>query len=706
VEITRPAGSAYQSWPGPGPGPLPGHFCMVGDLQQSIYGSRADIRNFQRHMKEFVQGNGGERLVFSVTFRTPARVADFLNQTLPGSFGPGRAHNLGPPVAEGATPQSLQVEFVPLVAGAPGEGAIAAIDFELPDVRSTERRAAAEARRLAEVLKAEGYARFGASHWGEICILAPRNAWLAVARRQFEAVGLKVSVQMRRSRSGDSPPYAWLCGLLSVVCEPTDLFEWTGVLRELFVVSDAEIAEAFRSGKTIHWDDPERHAERIRRAVETLRPFILRADEEGDSLEGFARSLVEACQLRQKARALDPSGELEVELDGILARATDLGIEGGSVRQWRRSMLQGIEGTRASGHASADAITLATSHSSKGLEWPVVIPLGLWRAISAPSGSGLRLLNETGGHSRVYFDSSSLPAETKEARERERVRELVRLLYVTLTRTQRVLVIPRNTAAGKLPPTSFQALWGASLTALPAVETLRFTRPPAPEAEGAAPDLPLPASVGRPAPPLPKRLLPHQLSEHTDVIRSARHESGLDEPFVSSRRNEDPIEYGLWWHETMEFLPWEGSEEAVTAYGERRLAEAAKTGLAGRGGVEWVRFRAGSAWAQLREGRWTRLAELSVFSPLGEAGWIDGVIDLVLHDSRANEVVIVDWKTNARRVGEADQALMDRLVAEYLPQLGAYARCAAGLFPGATVRVYLLATELGVWTEVAPSESG
>src|ERR1700722_18527448 len=72
VEITRPPGAAYAAWPGRGDGPRPGHFCMVGDLQQSIYGSRADIRNFQRHMAAFAEKNGGERLVFSVTFRTPA----------------------------------------------------------------------------------------------------------------------------------------------------------------------------------------------------------------------------------------------------------------------------------------------------------------------------------------------------------------------------------------------------------------------------------------------------------------------------------------------------------------------------------------------------------------------------------------------------------------------------------------------------------
>ena len=57
VEITRPPGESLGTWPeGGGRGPRPGHFCMVGDGQQAIYGNRADIRNFQRHLDAFARG--------------------------------------------------------------------------------------------------------------------------------------------------------------------------------------------------------------------------------------------------------------------------------------------------------------------------------------------------------------------------------------------------------------------------------------------------------------------------------------------------------------------------------------------------------------------------------------------------------------------------------------------------------------------------
>src|SRR5271170_2126492 len=49
-------------------------------------------------------------------------------------------------------------------------------------------------------------------------------------------------------RNGDIPVYAWLSGLLAVICDPENSFEWVGVLREIFLVSDADIAAAVRGG--------------------------------------------------------------------------------------------------------------------------------------------------------------------------------------------------------------------------------------------------------------------------------------------------------------------------------------------------------------------------------------------------------------------------------------------------------------------------
>jgi len=122
VELTRPPGAALGTWPAQGgAGPRAGHFSIVGDGQQSIYSSRADVRNFQRHVAAFDQLEGGDRLVFDVTFRAPHTVIGYLNATLPAAFGLGRDHNRGLPPAEGAPAPLLQVAYEPLAAGPKNE---------------------------------------------------------------------------------------------------------------------------------------------------------------------------------------------------------------------------------------------------------------------------------------------------------------------------------------------------------------------------------------------------------------------------------------------------------------------------------------------------------------------------------------------------------------------------------------------------------
>lgn len=716
VEITRPPGAALATWPGGGgSGPRPGHFSMVGDGQQSIYGSRADLRNFQRHLRAFERGDGGDLLQFSVTFRTPRQVVSLLNATFPAAFGARRGHNLGLPPEEGVPPPLLQVPYEPLEAGPVNvDGQVWRLPLAPVEQKlGVDARLAAECRQIAHALRKGGPALVGASHWGELCVIAPRNSWLLVARKELEAAGLKTALQMRQNRNGANPAYAWIVGLLAALCDPLNAFEWMGVLREVFAVSDEQIAMALRAGEAriFQWDEPELYSEPLRGALATLKPFVERVDEEGVALEAFARELVAACDVPAKLRAIDPAGALETELERLLAEAAELGLTGTGPRQWLCELLGKIDEGRPAGKPTDDAINLLTAHSAKGLEWPAVLPIGLWRSIGQRTETGLRLVPDGAGDVRVYFDNESLPAETREARDRERLRELGRLLYVTLTRPRRTLVLPWNAAFATADEGSFAELWGADLDQLEtlspplteakrgiAVSSVRAPRDePAPPAQGEL------ALLGdRPATLLPTRLLPHQLAHAPDFSRAARHESALDEP-GPARTGEDPIDYGLWWHETMEFLPWAGGEESIDAHGERALAAAVAQGFGARAGEEWRRLRTSPAWADLRSPRWTRVAELSVFSPVRADAWIDGVVDFLLHDPKAGEVWVLDWKTNRRRSGENDATLLARLASAYTPQLVAYGNCVRSFFPGCSVRLLVFSTAAGFWTEVAES---
>jgi ATP-dependent exoDNAse (exonuclease V) beta subunit len=638
-------------------------------------------------------------------------VVRLLNGTLAEAFGPGRGHNFGLPPAEGAPAPFLQVTYEPLAPGpANAEGGAWLLPIVASPVEGTrrvgDRRLADEARQIARFLASGGPGSVGAPNWGDICVMAPRRAWLTIVRDEFEAAGLKTALQMRRNRNGDNPAYAWLCGLLSVACDPENTFEWVGVLREVFAVSDSAIAAALGKSGGLKWDEPECHAEPIRSALAVLRPFIERAETEGESLGRYAADLAAACGLAQMARLADPDGGLEAELARLLAHASELGAGGAGPRPLLRDLLESIDGFHASGRPAADAVNLITSHSAKGLEWPVVIPVGLWRAIKFRGPEGLRIVGERDGARRVVLDSEGVGRDARESREREQLRELVRLLYVTVTRPRSALVIPWS--AGAAPEgNSFAELWGLDPGALDALPPAPRGEPQASTSEGVEPvsggTAPVPGVPGptpaAPAPAYPKRVLPHELARAPDMARAARHESSIDEPAPVSD-GPDPLAYGVWWHETLECLPWEGEPAAVAAHGEASMAKAAEMGFEGRGREEWGRLLASEPWRLMRDPRWSRLAEVGVLAPLGEGAWIDGVIDLVLHDPSSREVWIVDWKTNRRGRGEDDPALLRRLASDYEAQLRAYGDCTSMLFPGCPVRLWVYSTAAGAWTQV------
>ena len=80
-EVTRPPGAPVGEWPAKttAAAPRPGRFCFVGDEQQSIFASRANLAVYRQYIDAFDAGVGGERLEFSVTMRCPQRIIGAIN---------------------------------------------------------------------------------------------------------------------------------------------------------------------------------------------------------------------------------------------------------------------------------------------------------------------------------------------------------------------------------------------------------------------------------------------------------------------------------------------------------------------------------------------------------------------------------------------------------------------------------------------------
>ncbi len=214
-----------------------------------------------------------------------------------------------------------------------------------------------------------------------------------------------------------------------------------------------------RSAGTSRTTYPEPVAAALRRHG---RPFIDRADLEGESLGRFAADLAAACGLAAKARILDPEGGLADELARLL------GAGRGARGRGRRARAPGCATSSARSTSSAPA-----GRPAGDADQPPdgsIRPRAWSGRSSSRSASGARSGKEpTRPADRVASGEgvpgscsttkawTPTPASSRSARA---LRELVRLLYVTLTRRAG----PRWSSRGpglSSKKNSFAWLWGA-----------------------------------------------------------------------------------------------------------------------------------------------------------------------------------------------------------------------------------------------------
>src|SRR5438309_1136963 len=286
-------------------GPQPGHFCMVGDFQQSIYWQRADLNYYRAVHEALISDKNGESLEFAVTFRLDQKQLDFVNETFRGILnnkdGQVRFVELQP------RPNILpgKVIRVPLAKDLLPEGK------KLKDYQ----KARIETEYLARWIKDAGLKKLSADSWREVAILCPRKAWLQTAAAALRRVGLPVAIQSERDVKGDSPAYAWLTALVTIMTDPLNAYEIVGVLREIFGASDHDLA-VFSEGQKARFriDDILWATGRISSLLRTLAEIRQRA--EGLALFDAVALIVDQTQLSERLLLLPATefGDLGREL--------------------------------------------------------------------------------------------------------------------------------------------------------------------------------------------------------------------------------------------------------------------------------------------------------------------------------------------------------------------------------------------------------
>src|SRR5256714_1550379 len=540
--------------------PRPGHFCMVGDFQQSIYRDRADLSKYRRIHETLVETGVADALKFSVTFRLDQAQLGLLNETFRE-------------ILNDRDEQVAFVELNPRPQILPGQ--VVRLNLQPANLRpdptgkvSDRRKAAEEARQLGEWIEKAGPEKLRAQTWRDVAILCPRKEWLQTLRRGLRAAGLIVQIQSEKELKGDTPAYAWQTSLLIVLSQPRCGYEIAGLLRELFGVSDHDLA-VFADG----------HGDRFQ--IET---FTNGADVVSKTLSALAQlrlsilplplfdAVTEAArqtQLRGRLGTLPASDfeELDGELDALLALAGASEAEGMTLVEFADLLRTHYADPREVRPSRADSIQLITSQKAKGSEWQAVIVPFLTRDIRSASPRYPRLLKDREtGETTVLLESSDVTAEIMEMLEREQRQEMERLLYVALTRAQHTLVLAFDEnlfakASGEIHSHS-QSKWlkadkdeinqpaFSSINAEPVVcdVTVEFFRSRA-RARGEI-DIELPvgkidkAGAARAASIFVRKLNPSGLPAEESA---AREETRYVEKSPGS--TSPALQYGLWWHQ-------------------------------------------------------------------------------------------------------------------------------------------------------------
>ena len=689
LAITRPPDAAEAP-------PRAGHFCMVGDFQQSIFGERADLSHY-RSVHETLTGSAvGESVTFSVTFRLDQKQIAFVNETFPGVLNN----------------TARQVAFVPLNARPevlPGQ--IIRFDLgELPQMDGWNdwQRTQLEARRLAAWLREQGLERLRARSWRDVAILCPRKNWFAPLRDALRLEGIDVQIQSERDLKGDSPAYAWFTALAAIMAAPRDGYQIVGVLREVFGISDHELA-AFSEAKGTRFQIAE-PSTRSGLVAETL-SLLAETRDRIIKLPLFTamQEIASATRLRDRLLAL-PADECEnsaTELDDLLTLAASAEASEKTLADFAENLRADFSATREVRTTSRDAVQLITIHKAKGSEWQAVILPFFARGVRQRSRGYPRLLRHPeSGALQPALDAEDISAELKELLDVESRHELERLLYVALTRAKHTLVLahdhalfsgkiglPKNASARLLncgEPSAFTAL---QTTPEPcAATTLHQAATAELRAEEHTVEVLLPCSSDAE---------PAARARATLFIK--RNPSALAEAAAADVENVEPIRptrgventgtrYGTWWHHLMERLDWQAGPAKWEITFQQMLHLSPNSELAAD---EWTRLRdqltSETELARLlRKPGVIAHAEMPFLWAMNYRECLEGIIDLAVCDPADGTWLILDWKTNRTTGAELPQ-----LHGHYLPQLSAYWRAvsqmlkapvSAGIYSTATAR--------------------
>jgi ATP-dependent helicase/nuclease subunit A len=497
---------ALQSWlhSYAGAGERPGVF-LVGDPKQSIYRFRgAEPRIFDVARAQLQRDFGAFSLRTNVTWRNPPELVEVFNRVFVGGNLLFEAQSTR--VASGES--GAEFLLLPLIPSQPdddGDDRGAGVGGDVRDPLSTPRpeslrdRHYQEALRIADLLRdrlqhirvadkrvtrAVGGDGTRPADWSDVVILVRKRTHLAEMERAFRDRRVP-HVSSRRGSLLVQLEIEDLCALLSFLCNPGDDLALARSLRSpLFACEESDLITLARTGRS-WWSSLlalEMPGASLERARGLLAGFLPKVDIL--PVHDLLDHVLFACEARLRYAQAVPAAscaQAQANIDAFLELALDL--DSGRFPSLTRFLselrdLQERDDSDANEGIAAgeNAVRILTIHAAKGLEAPVVVLPGTNPFPSqddrndvfvawAPEEAAPEHFSLVGNAKEI----GAARAHWVEADRTQREQEDWNLLYVAMTRAQRLLIV-----SGVEMPNAGPDTWYARIAACVPVNTETF----------------------------------------------------------------------------------------------------------------------------------------------------------------------------------------------------------------------------------------
>lgn len=636
--------------------PLQGHFCMVGDFQQSIFTERASLDTYIQLHNMLIESKGAEEIKLNTTFRCSKTIVDFMNR-------------IGPKILDGENGQAEYIKIQTYPESPLGTVKKIVIPSKT-DVQGDNQLTIYEANIIADIISHYGYEGLGTNKWSEIAILLPRRRWIQPFEMALRERGIPVKTVIPNQKVILNPCLTWPIAICMVIAQPDNSMELAGILHEIFAIPDDEIVSFIKNSSN-------QFSLRVPHAPSTkMEDFLaLLYNLKQNLIEAPFTEIINTIFLKVplvnilKSIGFD-SETIKASYNMLLCKAIDAQNRGLTLEQFVKELSDYIYSSGDSYIPELDAVQITTCHAAKGLEWDcVIVPLITRRiAVERSYPSVLKTANTKillySPHMLLNYEKTLIKIFEHHQNQR--------LLYVTFTRARKSLFIVDDTHLEFKSKEGNENFAGIILSAdnevlqkMPSIshessseniiKLHKTAITPQQKSTNIHTDSIL-AELKLHLPEFPIKISPSELVIKEFYTYEEEITAAIDIP-------ETAVDYGIWWHKMMEDMPWKDRKK-WDIYFKKHIPLCP---YPERGENEWKNFLASELSEFLHKNSEYIFTEVPYLYQINRNLCSDGIIDLVVFSDNMSTILIIDWKTDELE----DEQLASR-IKEYTPQIRAY----------------------------------